>query len=290
LTERAHPKTPGVDDEDPVLYAADDGVGVLTLNRPDRLNAWTPNMERRFFEVLEIAGHDPMVRVLVITGAGRGFCAGADAGLLNEIDPNLPVKVGGDREVAELIMMPKLIVAAINGACAGLGLVLAAMCDIRFAAAGAKFSTAYARLGLVAENGSSWILPRLVGPSRALDLLASARVFRAEEALQMGLVDRVFPAERVVAETLEYAREVATVCSPRSIAAMKWQIYRHAEASLDQAIKESLALTDLSLTSPDFKEGIASYSQRRPATFPPLADDEFRDPFTDRLVGPSAGT
>lgn len=142
MTEQLHAEASSAAMEQVVKYAAADGVGVLTLNRPDRLNAWTPQMERRFFEVLETAAHDADVRVIVITGAGRGFCAGADAGLLNEIDPNMPVKVGGDREVAELITIPKLIVAAVNGSCAGLGLVLATMCDIRFAAAGAKFSTA----------------------------------------------------------------------------------------------------------------------------------------------------
>lgn len=262
-----------------VLYRVEDGAGIVTLNRPERLNAWTPAMERRFFEVLEDATRDAAVRVIVITGAGRGFCAGADTGLLDEIDTTNPVKVGGVREAAELLSIPKLVIAAVNGPCAGIGLVVAAMCDLRFAAAGARLSTAYAKLGLVAENGSSWILPRLVGPAVALDLLASARVFTTEEALEMGLVNRVFPADQLLPETLAYARAVAAGCSPRSVATIKWQVYRHAESDLRTAVAESLALTDRSLTGPDFKEGIASYGERRPPRFPDLADAGSRDPF-----------
>ncbi len=266
--------------EELVLYSVEEGVATITLNRPERLNAWTASLERRFFAFIEQATSDHAVRVVVITGAGRGFCAGADVGELGGIDPAAPVKVGGEREAAELLSVPKLIIAAVNGACVGVGLALAAMCDLRFAAAGAKFSTPYARLGLVAENGTSWSLPRLLGTAAALDILVSGRVFLAEEAVQLGLVNRVYPADRVLAEAQTYARDIALNCSPSSIASIKWQVYRHAGSNLRAALTESLMLTDRSLTEPDFQEGMAGFRNRRPPAFGDLTAPGPRDPFS----------
>src|SRR5204863_6547367 len=214
-----------------VQRAVADGVALLTLNRPERLNAWTAEMEREYFDALEQCGASADVRVIVVTGAGRGFCAGADMQDLQGIsnaaegteisdeDANGTAPRGGEggngagRPASERrpqtlpLSIPKPIIAAINGPCAGIGLVQALMCDLRFAADDAKLTTAFARRGLVAEHGISWMLPRLVGPARALDLLLSARVVLGAEAAQLGLVNRAVPAELLMNAALAYARE-----------------------------------------------------------------------------------
>src|SRR5918911_3070020 len=184
--------------EEVVLYEAREGVATVTLNRPDRLNAWTRELGARCFELLDNAASDPDVRVVIVTGAGRGFCAGADVELLRSIGGGSAV-VGDEQRVypSHLLEIPKPIIAAINGPAAGLGLVQALMCDLRFAAAGAKLTTAFVRRGLIAEHGISWILPRLVGPARALDLLLSGRMVLAEEAQELGLVNRAIEPDRL---------------------------------------------------------------------------------------------
>jgi enoyl-CoA hydratase/carnithine racemase len=166
--------------------------------------------------------------------------------------------------------VPKPVIAAVNGACAGIGMVQALMCDIRFAAAGAKFTTAFARRGLIAEYGMSWILPRLAGTSRALDLLFSARVVLAEEALELGLVNRVVPAEHLLDEALAYAADIAVNCSPTSMSIMKQQVYRDISRDLVTAHDDAIELMKASLRRPDFREGVASYLQKRPPSFQPL--------------------
>jgi enoyl-CoA hydratase/carnithine racemase len=166
--------------------------------------------------------------------------------------------------------VPKPIVAAINGACAGIGLVQALMCDIRFAAADAKFTTAFARRGLVAEHGISWVLPRLVGPARALDLLLSGRVFLGSEAAELGVVNRALPREAVLDEALSYARDMATNCSPASMAAMKRQVWADLERPLEQALERADTLMEESLAAPDFTEGVQSFLERREPRFAPL--------------------
>src|SRR5271157_2339075 len=208
--------------EDLVLYAQSSGVATLTLNRPQRLNAWTPALSTRYFDLLERANEDPRVRVVVVTGAGRGFTAGAD---MNVLQGSESAATADARAQTFPLTIRKPILAAINGPCAGIGLVLALMCDIRFAAAGAKFTTAFARRGLVAEHGISWILPRLIGPARALDLLLSGRVVLGREAAELGLVNRALPAESLLQQTLAYAHELAGQCSPASMATMKRQVY-----------------------------------------------------------------
>src|SRR5436309_9912685 len=189
-----------------VLYRVEDGVAVITLNRPERMNAWTGKLQAQYFEHLAEADQSGEVGAIVLTGAGRGFCPGADmdglAAAAGGRESNLGQAAGGsgngrqERPMTFPITIGKPLIAAINGACAGLGLVQALMCDLRFAAPGAKITTAFSRRGLVAEHGSSWILPRLVGPSRALDLLLSGRIVLAEEAVELGLVDRVANPDR----------------------------------------------------------------------------------------------
>ncbi|HVS28149.1 MAG TPA: enoyl-CoA hydratase [Solirubrobacteraceae bacterium] len=259
---------------DVVLRAIDQDVAVLTLNRPDRLNAWTAEMQRSYFDLLEdCAGRDD-VRVIVVTGAGRGFCAGADMQGLQSLaaaDGERPTAEHDDRPVTFPLTIAKPIVAAINGPCAGLGLVMALMCDLRFVAAGAKLTTAFARRGLVAEHGISWILPRLVGPARALDLLLSGRVVLGEEAAELGLVNRVVADDRVLDEARAYARELATQSSPASMAAIKRQIYADVDRGLDDALAEANVLMGESFGRPDFGEGVQSFVERRPPRFAPLS-------------------
>ena len=255
--------------KDTVLYEAKEGVALLTLNRPDRLNAWIPEMVTQYFDLLDRATADRDVRAIVVTGAGRGFCAGADVGALKDITEGEAAWTI-DRPQIYALSIPKPIVCAINGACAGLGLVHAVMCDVRFAAAGAKFTTAFVRRGLIAEHGISWMLPRLIGPSRALDLLLSGRVFLAEEAAEMGVVNRVLPADEVLPAAIAYARDLAANCSPSSMATIKQQIYRHVALDVDAALADSNRLMASTLGSKDFREGVASYLEKRPPRFAPL--------------------
>jgi enoyl-CoA hydratase/carnithine racemase len=265
-----------------VQMSVDEDVAVVTLNRPERLNAWTDEMENTYFGLLDECAASADVRAIVVTGAGNGFCAGADMNQLQQLSGGGNAGAGGNgaraerRPQATPLSIPKPIIAAINGACAGIGLVQALMCDIRFAARGAKFTTAFARRGLVAEHGISWILPRLVGPARALDLLLSGRVVLAEEALELGLVNRVVPGADLLDETLAYARDLATNCSPASMATMKRQVYADLEHGLEAALEEADRLMLRSFTAPDFVEGVASFVERREPSFPALAGSGMR--------------
>jgi enoyl-CoA hydratase/carnithine racemase len=248
------------------------GVLVLTLNRPERLNAWNDELEARYFELLDEAEADGDVRAIVVTGAGRGFCAGADMDDLKQAGT-------GDLEDAVRhrprprtfpMTVRKPMIAAINGAAAGLGLVEALYCDLRFTTPEAKFTTAFVRRGLIAEYGSAWLLPRLVGTSAALDLLMSGRVVQGEEAVRMGLVDRVVPREELLDAAVAYAQDLATHCSPASMASIKAQVH----ADLDRSFAESVAAADdlmlESFTRPDVQEGVQSYLEQRPPAFPGL--------------------
>jgi enoyl-CoA hydratase/carnithine racemase len=256
-----------------VIKQVSDGVAVLTLNRPERLNAWTAEMERDYFALLDECAALHEVRVIVVTGAGRGFCAGADMKELEELGAG-----GGDAmDTRERLpqryphSIPKPIIAAVNGPCAGIGLVQALMCDIRFAAHGAKLTTAFARRGLVAEHGISWILPRLIGPARALDLLLSGRVVLAEEAHELGVINKVFDGRQLLEETLAYARELAVNCSPASMATMKRQVYADLERGIEDATARADRLMLESFMAPDFVEGVQSFVERRDPSFAALA-------------------
>lgn len=256
-----------------VLYEVRDGVALLTLNRPDRMNAWTIEMEDRYFDLLTEADQSPEVRAIVVTGAGRGFCPGADMEALTGDDPgNMEFGSLKRRPVTLPLTVRKPLVGAINGAAAGVGLVQALLFDVRFAAAGVKMTFSFPQRGLVAEYGISWILPRLVGTSRALDLLLSARVIKAEEALDLGLVNHVVPPEEVLEQAMAYARNLADTCSPASMAVIKQQVYADWDVSLDEARIRSAHLMKASFVGPDFVEGVRSYVEKRPAAFPPLGE------------------
>lgn len=260
-------------------YETQGRVAVITFNRPERLNAWTAQLGTDYFNALDRAAEDPDVAAIVVTGAGRGFCAGADMDNLQGLsqgegsteDPGDPTskQYRGERHDYALTI-PKPVIAAVNGACAGLGFVHAMMCDIRFAAQGAKFTSAFVRRGLVAEHGVSWMLPRVIGASNALDVLMSGRVFLAEEAKEMGIVSRVFPREDLLDETIAYAADLATNSAPWSMATIKRQVWTQLDADRNAALTETNQLMATSLKRPDFKEGVASFVEQREPNFEPV--------------------
>lgn len=265
-------------------YEAAEGVAVVTLDRPERLNAWTGRMHSEYRALLARGAADPEVRAIVVTGAGRGFCAGADSRALEGHvarggydpgtgpDPAMPgygVRPEFDADFAYHFGIPKPILAAVNGPAAGVGFALACYCDLRFAAAGAKLTTSHGRLGLPAEYGLSWLLPRLVGVTRAADVLLSSRVVLAEEALGMGLVNRVVPPEDVLPETVAYARVLATEVSPASLAATKLQLYTDLHRDVRRAVEDAGARLEAMMTGPDFAEGVAAFTEKRPPRFAP---------------------
>ncbi len=268
-----------------VLYEVSQRIATLTLNRPDRLNAYTAALGDALRAAMRRATDDDGVRVIVLTGAGRGFCAGADMASLSAGTASGGATLAAENPQAEpapfdpasspdyqtphsyFPAVPKPIIAAINGACAGLGLVYALYCDQRFAAAGAKFTTAFARRGLIAEHGISHTLPRLVGLARALDLLMSARKFDADEALRLGVVDRVLPAGDLMAAVRAYALDLADNVSPRSMAVIKRQLWAVDQLSMREAIATGNREMLASFATADFKEGVAHFVERRPAAF-----------------------
>ncbi|MCG5212017.1 enoyl-CoA hydratase-related protein [Streptosporangium soli] len=253
-----------------VLSSIDQGVRTLTFNRPERLNAWTEAMGRRYFDLLQEADDDPAVRAVVVTGAGKGFCAGADFQTLAAIQNGEHRAEPDERPNTFPISLRKPVVAAVNGACAGLGMVHALVCDVVFTADDAKWTTAFARRGLIAEYGLSWIMPRLIGQARAMDLLLSGRTFSGAEAGALGLVSRSVPGERLVEEATAYARELAVHSSPASMAVMKRQIWGDWNETLDDATATAKRLMVESFKRPDFAEGVASFLERRAPGFPAL--------------------
>lgn len=263
-------------------YDVRDGVATITLNRPERLNAWTGRMHTEYRWCLQRAEEDPDVRVIVVTGAGRGFCAGADAraleghvekggydpGTSEDIPrPGFGVRPEFDADFAYHFGLSKPTIAAINGPAAGVGLVLACFCDIRFAAAGAKLTTAHGRLGLPAEYGLSWLLPRLIGASRAMELLLSSRIFTAEEAFEFGLVHRVLLPEELLRAVYEYAALLVHRVAPSSLRVTRRQVYTDLHRDVAASVAESRALLDEMMRGPDFREGVAAVLAKREPEF-----------------------
>ncbi len=267
-----------------ILYEVHDPVAVITFNRPDALNAFTLRMLAEIRHALAEAEHDGRVVGIVLTGAGRGFCAGMDMGSLQntaageartaddfsalEAQPGNP-DMGPDFEVTfgYILAVRKPIIAAINGPCAGLGFVFACLADMRFVERQAKLTTSFSQRGLVAEHGSSWILPRLLGSGRALDLLWSARKLTGEEAQQIGLAERLVEQGEARETAMAYIRDLAKGASPTSLMVMKAQVYRHLNMSLGEAMTESNELMAQSLKQEDFREGVKSFVERRSPNF-----------------------
>ena len=261
-----------------LLYKVEDRVATITLNRPDRLNAYTQVMSGELREAFAEADADDGVRAIVLTGAGRGFCAGADMARLSSAAagktdlrnegtwPTEGVAANFAQRCSYILGVTKPVIAGINGPVAGIGLVLTLYCDIRYMAAGAKLTTAFARRGLIAEHGISWMLPRLVGPMHALDLLLSARTIEAEEAGALGLV-RVLPAQGFAAAVQARAAEIANLSSPRSTRIIKRQVYE----ALFQSLAEATAIANreqaICRDTEDFREGVAHYVEKRAPSF-----------------------
>jgi enoyl-CoA hydratase/carnithine racemase len=266
-------------------YHLADRIATITLNRPDKLNAWTATMEHEVRAAMAAAENNENVRVIILTGAGRGFCAGADMSLLSAISEkginaaqraqavqpaggiSEGIRADFQRKYSYFPALTKPVIAAINGPVVGLGLLITLYCDLRFSSDAARFSTAFARRGLVAEYGMAWILPRLVGHANALDLLFSARMIDSAEALKMGLVNQVYPQERFAEKVREYALDLASNVSPRSLRVIKRQAYQ----AMFQTLAESFELSEqemlASLQSEDFKEGVAHFVEKRPPVF-----------------------
>jgi enoyl-CoA hydratase/carnithine racemase len=274
-----------------ILYTVKDRIATITLNRPDRLNAYTDRMAGSIRLAMAAAARDPAVRVIVLTGAGRGFCAGADMDLLQGIrtdgnerqasrgegdvgdafdskfGPKLDDEFADMRRFAYFMRTKKPIIAAINGPAAGIGLIMTLYADMRFVSDKAVLTTSFAQRGLIAEHGISWLLPRLIGPANTLDILLSARKFSPAEAKEMGLVNKVFQAETFVDNVMAYARLLADTVSPRSMAVMKAQVWKSYFQDFGEALTTADAEMPPSFKWPDFKEGVDHFLQKRAPKF-----------------------
>ena len=258
-----------------MTYVVHRHVATLTLNRPARGNAWTGAMEVAYRRAVAAAGDDPDVGAIVVTGAGRSFCVGADSRALDTIaargayDDGTAGGVSPDQRGrhSTLWEVPKPVIAAINGAAAGIGLVIACFADLRIAAAGAKLTTSNARLGLPAELGLSWLLPRITGTTHAADLLLTSRVILAEEGLTMGLLNRVVPSDRLRDDAQAWAEEIAINLAPSSVRTVKAQLYADLRGTLDEAEARSQSHLAAMVGSPDFTEGVSALAERRSPRF-----------------------
>ncbi|HMC60018.1 MAG TPA: enoyl-CoA hydratase [Candidatus Solibacter sp.] len=272
-----------------ILYTVSGRVATVTLHRPDKLNAWTRTMEAEVRQAMREAATDDTVRVIVLTGAGRGFCAGADMSLLQDVVERrvhpLPdsardetsanhgnaehkdARADFERQYSYFPAIPKPVIAAINGPAVGLGLVIAMFCDLRFASEEAKFGTAFARRGLIAEYGLAWLLPKAIGHANALDLLLSARIVNAQEALRMGLVNQVFAHVKFMDGVYAYANALADSVSPRSMRVIKRQVYEAMFQTLGQALDTATEEMRASLQCEDFREGVAHFVEKRAPAF-----------------------
>ncbi len=273
-----------------ILYEVQDPVAIITMNRPDALNALTGRMMAEMRHAFAAAEKDPAVVGMVLTGAGRGFCAGADmAGLsatasgergeaqdLSDLDakPGNP-DMGPNFEITYtyLLALQKPLIAAINGPCAGLGFCYACLADMRIVERQAKFTTAFSQRGLIAEHGCSWLLPRLIGTGRALDLLWSARKFTGEEAKELGLAERLVEQGESLQTAIDYIKQLASVVSPTSIKVIKAQVYRHLNMELGEAMDETNTWMAESLKREDFKEGVSSFMEKRLPKFKRVGED-----------------
>jgi len=283
--------------EPAVLYHCSDGVALLTLNRPGNLNAWTDEMSHAWLDAYDKAAADPECRVIVVTAHGRAWCAGANIPALpgaqskkqspsqpqtskqtqakappSHNDPYLLLDRHG-RHTMHAMTIPKPIIACIQGSVAGGGFSQMMLCDIRFAAEGVNFTTAFSRRGLIAEMGVSQMLPRVIGMGSAMDLMLSGRKFSSDEAFSLGLVQAVFPTERLLESVMTYARDMANNVPPSSLAVIKEQLLRDQSSPATQVLKESNQLMLASFRTKEHAEGVQSFLQKRSPTFPPYDSD-----------------
>ncbi|MGF9664195.1 enoyl-CoA hydratase-related protein [Arthrobacter crystallopoietes] len=264
----------------------DDGVATVWFHRPGRGNSWTNRMNAEYRWIMDTLDNDPAVRVVVLTGTGNQFCVGADAKALDfyttseenyadtvasdeYANPGLGVNPEFETDLVWQWGLRVPVIAAINGACAGIAAALVSFCDLRFAAAGAKFTTSTPRLGLPSEYGLSWVLPRIVGTTHAADILFTGRIVRSEELLQMGFLNGVYPAgEDFLEEVYKTARMVATQVSPASVTSAKRQLYADLLHNRPgYSIEHSKEIIDEFMNQPDFQEGIKAFSEKRAPKF-----------------------
>ena len=268
----------------PILSHTADGVAVITLNRPEKLNALTPAMLGQFFAAVAAASADPAAKVIVVTGAGRSFSAGLDLGLIgqgagatvethpdhspqwgDDVGPALAPYYSGGWPV--LITSRKPTIAAVNGPAFGWGFILSLHCDIRFAARSALFNATFARIGVPGEKGSAWLLTRLIGQARALDLLYTARRFDGAEAERLGLVNAVYDDDALLGQVMDYARNIAAYSAPRALAAMKAQAWTALDEDYSTGFAAADHEQDLATKTDDFREAFASYREKRAPNF-----------------------
>jgi enoyl-CoA hydratase/carnithine racemase len=270
-----------------ILYAVDEGVLTITLNRPERLNAWTPTMGNELMEARDRADADDQIRAVIITGAGRGFCAGADLAAGGETfdwrarggDGEVP-RDGGGRFVLRVFECTKPVIAAINGPAVGVGATMTLPMDIRLAADDARIGFVFARRGIVPEACSSWFLPRLVGISGAMEWVATGRVFGAQEAFDGGFVRSLHPGDELLDAARAIAREIAENTAPVSVALARrlmWTMLG-AEHPMLAHRADSRAMFARG-QSDDAREGITAFLEKRPAAFPDRVSDGLPDVF-----------
>lgn len=267
-----------------ILYEIEDSVAVITMNRPATLNALTDLTQAEIRHALDQSERNEEVVGTVLTGAGRGFCSGVDMNALGKMSEagrrlgsthdHLAASPGNPDDDPNFMSSPtyflalrKPLIAAINGACAGLGFSYATFADLRFVDRNARLTTSFAQRGLIAEHGTSWMLPRLIGPANALDLFWTSRKFDGEEAFRIGYANRLCEPGDCVTEAVQYLQELAHSCAPNSIMMMKKQVYRHLNKELGSAMQESIEWMDASLKHTDFKEGVQSFVERRSPNF-----------------------
>jgi enoyl-CoA hydratase/carnithine racemase len=255
------------------------GIATITLNRPGQLNALTRVLEAELRSAIEHADADDAVRAIILTGAGKAFCAGMDMAELAVLPPediraekwmrpfDMNRRADYQTRYTYFPACAKPVISAVNGAAAGLGLILALYSDFRIASDKAIFTTAFAKRGLVAEHGIAWILPRIVGHAHATDMLLTSRRVDAAQALKMGLVNEVVAADDLAGHTREFARRLATEVSPRSLRVMKRQLWAAPFQNLAEAVRLANDEMVLSLTSDDFKEGVSHFVEKRAAAF-----------------------
>ena len=263
-------------------YSVNEPVATITLNRPDQLNAFTRHTLAEIRQAINAASADQRVVGIVITGAGRAFSAGLDMTTLTEVTSAEPGS-GSESEQATseqlpgifsyFLEIPKPIVAAVNGVAAGGGLILAMMSDLRFASTEASVTTVFLKRGLIAEHGASWLLPRMVGVSKALDLLWMSDKISAEEARDIGLIDRLCKPDQLLSEATAYITKLAETSAPKAIAASKHLVYRHLGMEYADALREADRVQGDFVGAPDSIEGAKAFMERRPPRFQRLGDD-----------------
>jgi enoyl-CoA hydratase/carnithine racemase len=261
-----------------IEYTVEDPCAVITLNRPRQLNAFTYQTLAEIRAAVDAASADPRVVGIIITGKGRAFSAGLDMSVLAATTAaDKPPSAASEDELpgifSYLLEVPKPVIAAVNGVAAGGGLILALMSDLRFASADAAFTTVFLKRGLIAEHGSSWLLPRMVGVSKALDLLWMSDKIDAEQAQQIGLVDRIVQPADLLSSAAEYVQRLSAVSAPRAIGATKRLVYGHLGTGYREALRQAEAVQNEFVTAADAVEGAQSFIERRPPKFARVEDN-----------------